>query len=101
MNIKAAYIPLSLAVKLCLSEKCNVNVNHLTDVEIQEVFMQMLNEKYSVKMAEVFKRASELKFQQQDVSALEAVDLRDVLREDIHFVRTFFRETINKQGVGV
>ena len=100
LSLNAAYLSLSAAIKLYISEVYKVHVDHLTDVEIQNVLVKLLGEKYGEKMQEVFKHAAQVKFQQQNLSGLDGRDAAEAFYSDMEFVRQFIRETINNQGIG-
>jgi len=98
-NVQDGYAFLTHAMRLYISEKYERPVGHLTDLEIQNVLVSCVGEKYGPKLQDLFKRSASVKFQSGNLSNLELRDFVSDLKKDIELARQFFMEAVENQNI--
>lgn len=92
-DMQEAYCALTSTLKLYISEKYDLHVDHKTDLEMQNSVVEIVDEKYGLAIREIFKRASDVKFGTKYISGEE-------LQKDVTLTMQFVQETFSKQSVG-
>ena len=90
-DIKSGYFDLTACLKLYIEKRYGVPVQKETDLEIQNVIVRLIDEKYVSQVQAIFKRAFDAKF---GASTFQGSELKD----DVSFVKQFIKETIEQQN---
>jgi len=91
-DMPIAYSELTSILKYYISERYHVQVDHKTDLEMQNSVVELIDEKYGSAVEEIFKRAADVKFGTMYISSEE-------LQKDVTLTLQFVQETFSKQTV--